>query len=67
MGNIGSAYAKLMHTLGARVYGLTRTKHDLPDYLEDIYTFDKIDDVLADKDVIALSSRNRTDEAFIQL
>lgn len=23
MGNIGSAYAKLMHTLGARVYGLT--------------------------------------------
>lgn len=55
MGNIGSAYAKLMHTLGARVYGLTRTKHDLPDYLEDIYTFDKIDDVLADKDVIALS------------
>ena len=55
MGNIGSAYAKLMHTLGARVYGLTRTKHELPDYLEDIYTFDKIDDVLADKDVIALS------------
>lgn len=44
-----------MHTLGAKVYGLTRTKHDLPDYLEDIYTFDKIDDVLADKDVIALS------------
>lgn len=55
MGNIGSAYAKLMHTLGAKVYGLTRTKHELPDYLEGLYTFEQLDEVLADKDVIALS------------
>ena len=52
---MGKAVCKMLVELGAKVYGLTRTKHDLPDYLEDIYTFDKIDDVLADKDVIALS------------
>lgn len=55
MGSIGSAYASLMHTLGAKVYGIRRTVHEKPDYLEGLYTMDQIDDILPLCDIVAMS------------
>lgn len=55
MGSIGSKYAQTMHLLGAKVYGVRRTKHDTPDYLEALYTMDEMDSVLSDMDIVVLS------------
>lgn len=55
MGDIGSSYVKRMHALGAKVYGIRRTIHEKPDYLEGLYTMDEIDEVLPSMDVVALS------------
>ncbi len=55
MGSIGSRYAMVMHTLGAHVYGIRRTKHEKPEYLEELYTMDQIDSILGKMDVVALS------------
>ncbi len=55
MGSIGSKYAQTMHLLGAKVYGIRRTKHDTPDYLEALYTMDDIDSVLPNMDIVVLS------------
>ncbi len=55
MGNIGSSYAKLMHTLGATVYGVRRTKHETPTYIQKMYTFQDFDEILEKADVVALS------------
>lgn len=38
MGSIGKRYAKLMHLLGAKAYGVNRSVHDKPDYVEKLYT-----------------------------
>lgn len=54
MGNIGSTYAKMMHSLGSTVYGVTRSKHDKPDYVEDLYTFHELDNVLPIADIVVL-------------
>ena len=55
MGSIGSAYAQIMHSLGAKVYGIRRTIHDKPDYLEGLYTTDQIDEILPQCDIVAMS------------
>lgn len=55
MGSIGSAYAELMHSLGAKVYGIRRTMHEKPDYLEDLSTMDHIDEILPFCDIVAMS------------
>lgn len=55
MGDIGSAFALKMHMLGCRVYGVRRTVHDVPDYIEAMYTMDNMDEILSECDVVALS------------
>lgn len=55
MGDIGSAFALKMHMLGCRVYGVRRTVHDVPDYIEAMYTMDNMDKILSECDVVALS------------
>lgn len=55
MGDIGSAFALKMHMLGCRVYGVRRTVHDVPDYIEAMYTMDNMDEILPECDVVALS------------
>lgn len=54
LGNIGSTYAKMMHSLGSTVYGVTRNEHDKPDYVEGIYTFNEMDEVLPKADIVVL-------------
>lgn len=55
MGDIGSEYAKRMHALGATVYGVRRTIHDQPDYIDDLYTLDTFEEILPKCDVVAMS------------
>lgn len=55
MGDIGSEFAKRMHALGCTVYGVRRTVHDVPDYIEKMYTMETIDEILPECDVVALS------------
>lgn len=55
MGDIGSAFAKRMHALGCTVYGVRRTVHDVPDYIEKMYTMETMDEILPVCDVVALS------------
>lgn len=55
MGDIGSAYARIMHSLGAHVSGVRRNVHERPSYVEKLYTMDNFDEGLKEADVIALS------------
>lgn len=55
MGDIGSSFAKKMNALGARVCGVRRSVHDVPDYVEGMYTMDNMDEILPECDVVALS------------
>jgi phosphoglycerate dehydrogenase-like enzyme len=54
LGDLGGAFARKMHALGASVAGVKRTKAEKPDYLESLYAADGLDDALRDADVVAL-------------
>ncbi len=55
LGDIGSSFAQKMHALGATVYGVRRSLHDKPDYIQELYTMDNMDEILPECDVVALS------------
>lgn len=55
LGDIGGEFAMRMHALGSRVYGIRRNKSEIPEYLEAIYQLDKLDDILHEFDIVALS------------
>ena len=55
MGAIGSAYLNKAHALGAECYGVRRTVHDRPDFVEELVTIQDMDDLLPEMDVVALS------------
>ncbi len=55
MGSIGSSFLKTMHALGATCYGITRTKHDTPSFVQKMYTNEQLEEVLPMMDVVALS------------
>jgi phosphoglycerate dehydrogenase-like enzyme len=55
MGDIGTNYAQKMHALGATVYGVRRSLHDKPDFVDALYTMDTMDEILPECDIVALS------------
>ena len=55
MGDIGANYAMRVHALGAKVVGVRRTAHEKPDYVDALYTQDRLDEALRDADVVALA------------
>lgn len=55
MGAIGTSYLKKAHVLGAVCYGVRRTIHDKPDFVEELTDPSGIDRLLPDMDVVALS------------
>ena len=55
MGDIGSSFAQKMHLLGCTVYGVRRSVHDVPDYIETMYTMDNMNDILSECGIVALS------------
>lgn len=55
LGDIGRAFASKAHALHAKVYGVKRNINVKYDYIEDIYTLDKLNDIIGDFDVVAIS------------
>lgn len=55
LGDIGGEFAKRMHALGSKVYGIKRNMTEVPEYLEEIYQMDKLEELLPQFDIVALS------------
>lgn len=55
MGDIGSEYARRFHALGGEVIGVCRTARQKPDFVRELHTFDRLDELLPLADVVALS------------
>lgn len=58
LGNIGSDFARKVKALGAYTIGIKRDTSIKPDYIDELYTLDRIDDIIQNCDVIALSVPN---------
>lgn len=58
LGDIGGEYAKRMKALGSYTIGVRRTKSEKPDYLDEIYTVERLDEFLPRADFVSLSLPN---------
>jgi len=54
LGNLGGTFARKMHLLGAAVRGVKQFPAPKPDYLEEQFTTDRIDEALDGADIVAL-------------
>ena len=54
LGQIGGDYASKVKALGAYVIGVKRTVQSKPDYVDEIYTIDELDDVIGSADIVAM-------------
>ena len=52
LGDIGCYYAKMAKALGAYVIGVKRRKTDKPEYIDELYTTDKFDEIACRGDII---------------
>ncbi|MDR3644189.1 MAG: D-2-hydroxyacid dehydrogenase [Clostridia bacterium] len=55
LGDIGSEFAKRIKALGGRTVGIRRTACGKPDYLDELCLPDRLDALLPDADIVALS------------
>jgi phosphoglycerate dehydrogenase-like enzyme len=55
LGDIGGDFARKMKALGSYTIGIKRTPGQKPDYLDELYTMEALDDLLPRADVVALS------------
>ncbi len=55
MGAIGTSYLRKASALGAICYGVRRTVHDKPSFVEKLVTTEEMDELLPEMDVVALS------------
>lgn len=55
MGAIGTSYVRKANALGAACYGVRRTIHDQPPFVEKLVTPDGMDELLPQMDIVALS------------
>lgn len=54
LGNIGGDFARKMKALGSYTIGIKRTKGQKPEYIDELYTMEALDDVLPKANVVAL-------------
>lgn len=54
LGDIGGDYARKMKALGAYVIGIRRTEKEKPEYLDEQYTMEQLDEVLGRADIVAM-------------
>lgn len=54
-GDIGGEFARKMSALGSRVIGIRRNKTAKPEYLDGLFTPDKLDELLPNADIVACS------------
>lgn len=55
LGDIGGEFAKRMYALGSRVCGIKRNMTEVPEYMENIYPMEKLEELLPQFDIVALS------------
>lgn len=55
LGDIGGEFAKKMNALGSKVTGIRRHATAVPEYLEAQYQLDKLDELLPEMDIVALT------------
>lgn len=58
LGDIGGEYAKRMKALGSHTIGVRRTEGEKPEYLDELYTTDRLDELLPRADFVSLSLPN---------
>lgn len=58
LGDIGGEYAKRMKALGSYTIGVRRTSGEKPEYLDELYTTESLDQLLPRADFVALSLPN---------
>lgn len=51
-GSIGKEFGRKVAALGGKVYGITRTNLEIPDYAKGVYTVDNLRKLLPDADVV---------------
>lgn len=54
LGDIGLRFARAVKALGAYVIGVKRTMSEKPDYVDELYTIDSLDEVLPTADMVAM-------------
>ena len=65
LGDIGGRYARKMKALGAYVIGLRRTDAEKPEYLDEQYTIDRLDELLPRADIVAMALPGGSSTAHI--
>lgn len=58
LGNIGGDFARKVKALGAYTIGIKRDISEKPEYMDELYTLDRIDEIIPRCDCIALSIPN---------
>ena len=65
MGDIGGAFAQRCKALGCTVIGVKRRPAEKPDFVDELYTNDRLDEVLPRADVLAMSLPNTPETRHI--
>ena len=65
MGDIGREFAVRMKAMGSYIIGVRRSKTDKPDYVDEIYTTEQVDEILPRADIIAMSLPGTPETRFI--
>ena len=55
LGNIGTMFAERVKALGAHVIGMKRTPGEKPDCVDELYTIDRLDEILPTVDAVCMS------------
>lgn len=55
LGDIGGDFARKMKALGSYTIGVKRTKGQKPDYIDELFTMEALDELLPRADIVALS------------
>jgi phosphoglycerate dehydrogenase-like enzyme len=55
LGNIGGEFAKRVKAFGAYTIGIRRTNKEKPDFIDELYLMDEIDELLPVADVVAIT------------
>ncbi len=73
LGDIGGEFAKRCKLLGAYNIGIRRNPRKIPNYMDEVYSMDSLDNLLPSADIVALAlpnsgdSRGLMDEARLRL
>jgi len=55
LGDLGREFAKKAKAMGAHIIGVRRSEGGIPDFVDEVYTVDKLDELLPRADIITMS------------